>query len=398
MQALPEDIKLILVRGLGAYLRATPPQDLPPNLRRMKGFRDVMLARHREEVLALLEDETDRALVKQWIDDGRPSLKKDALEVLRIAAVRDEGWEERLAALSTGEEVVAADPKTDDDAALDREKHKTRKAKEELRRARSAHDEALRAEVALRERLTAELGTAKSRIEELERDLTEAVKEAAAAREGASREIRRARAEADKANARADGAVRELKDMRKELERLDDEIRALRDAAKPKPKAGKRVEAKPPEGPRRPLPVPKGRLDDDPATLESWLEVPGVILVLDGYNVTKAERGYAALSLEKQRERLIDEAGKLVQRSKVEAYLVFDGADVGPHPKRGPRSGLKVQYSAPGVIADDHIEDLIASLPPYPVVLVTNDKELQDRGRSHGATVATSDQFLALIH
>jgi hypothetical protein len=40
---------------------------------------------------------------------------------------------------------------------------------------------------------------------------------------------------------------------------------------------------------------------------------------------------------------------------------------------------------------------LLERLPPDPVILVTNDRELQERAAAHGATIATSDQLVSLI-
>lgn len=398
MRPLPEDIVLVLVRGLGAYLRATPAPDLPPGLRRLKGFRDTALARHRDELLALLDDGTDRALVLQWLDEDKPPISKSDQEILRLAAERSDGWEEALAAKSQRAETPAVAPPGDNSHDLEREREKTRKAKEELRKVRSAHEEALRAERARAESLASEIAALKQRLADAERESRATRAALEAERETADRETRRARAEAERAIARLDEVNLQLKQARKEAEQRADEIRSLQARLQKKKSKAAPQPPGPPEGPRKPLPVPKGRLEDDPATLDEWLEQPDVILVIDGYNVTKAEGGYGELELETQRERLIDEANKLARRKKVGGYIVFDGGEVDPHPHRTLRSALQIEYSAPGVIADDHIEDLIASLPPYPVVLVTNDRELQHRGRSHGATISTSNQFLALLH
>jgi rRNA-processing protein FCF1 len=54
-----------------------------------------------------------------------------------------------------------------------------------------------------------------------------------------------------------------------------------------------------------------------------------------------------------------------------------------------------VEYSA-GETADDHLIARLERLPPQPVIVVTNDKELQQRASALRATVASSDQLLAL--
>jgi predicted RNA-binding protein with PIN domain len=142
--------------------------------------------------------------------------------------------------------------------------------------------------------------------------------------------------------------------------------------------------------------VPKGRFEDAPETLGEWLR-PGVTLIVDGYNVTKAERGFGELELEVQRDRLIEETEKLARRKKVQGTIVFDGSEVPPGTSRRRKGTVRVEFSAPDEIADDHIVALIEAMPPDPVVVVTNDRELQERARSLGATIARSDQLLALI-
>lgn len=406
MDGLPEDVAASLVRSLGAYLRASPAPDLPPRLRRLKGFRDAALLRqHRADVLSLLDEEVDRDLIVQWLDEGRPPLDRRATELLRLAAARPEGWAEELGGASAGAGVKEpADAPPDRAAgkeALAREKAKVHKAREELRRVKEEMDAALTAERARLAVLQRRLDDEVARGDTAEKDRAAGEKAAGVAAERGERELRRARRDLAKAVERADALAAEVKALKAELASL----RAASAPAGKSPGGRKRaVRPRPvpevpaePEGPRRPLKAPKGRLAEAPETLIAWLGVPGVIVVLDGYNVTKAEGGFASLALERQRERLIDGANRVVSRYGGTGYIVFDGSDVAPglvHTKRAP---LRVVYSAPGQIADDCIIDLIESLPPYPVVLVTNDRELQDRARSLGCTIARSEQFLALL-
>ncbi len=56
----------------------------------------------------------------------------------------------------------------------------------------------------------------------------------------------------------------------------------------------------------------RGRARDDPALVDEILAVPGMHLIVDGYNVTKL--GYAALTLEDQRSRLLSGLGALAAR------------------------------------------------------------------------------------
>ena len=397
---LPPDVAAALVKGVGAYLRQSAQLDLPPKLRRFRGFTDKSLIRHRDELLGVLEDEAQRTLIVQWLEDGRAAISKEVSVALGLAARREEGWEESLRDLSRGDEAPADHGPTKADKvlerAVEREKTKTAKAREELRQVR----EASAAEV---KRAQAERMALEQRVAELEHELSETVSRAkkaeelaAASEERSDREVRRARKDADEAQQQLSRTKEEARALRKEAEELRTKLAGVVSKSQKKPTPRKKAPAEP-SGPRKPLPVPKGRFEDAPETLDEWLGAPRVHLVVDGYNVTKAEGGYGDLPLEVQRERLMDEVGKLAARRKISATIVFDGSeDVGPRPSRPARSPVKVEYSK-AEIADDHIVALVERLPAYPVVLATNDRELQERAGAHGATLATSNQLLALL-
>lgn len=398
MEALPEDVALVLLRGVGAYLRATPAPELPANVRRYKGFRDAALARQRETILALLDDETQRGLILQWLEEEKAPLDRPVKEVLRIACERPDGWEDQLRARSKTKETTG--PSEDSEklsSAVQRERDKAKRAKEELRELREASEAGLRAEKARAEQAAQEIGRLRSELEEARRETLRAQEEADKQRERADREVRRARSDAEKAQAKADEQVEQVRALRKEVESLQAEL-AKAAAASAKPKGRKSAAPRPPEGPRVPLPVPKGRFDDDAETLEEWLSTENVILVVDGYNVTKAEGGFGELELAKQRDLLIQGVDRLARRKGFTGTIVFDGNEVAPGTGRVARGPVKTVYSRPEEIADDHIVALIENLPAFPVVLATNDRELQGRARSLGATIATSNQLLKLVH
>jgi predicted RNA-binding protein with PIN domain len=120
-------------------------------------------------------------------------------------------------------------------------------------------------------------------------------------------------------------------------------------------------------------------------------------LLVDGYNVTKAEGGFSGLPLEAQRERLVEEIMKLATRKKLPTTIVFDGSQVPPGTRRRRRGPVAVEYSNPHEPADDHLVALLETGGPEPAVLVTSDRDLRDRAGALGATVARSEQLLALI-
>jgi predicted RNA-binding protein with PIN domain len=113
--------------------------------------------------------------------------------------------------------------------------------------------------------------------------------------------------------------------------------------------------------------------------------------------VSKAEGGFGDLTLETQRRRLLQEVGKVARRHEVEATVIFDGSHIAPGTSRRHRGPVQVEYSRAGEIADDHLIAKLEGLPKYPVIVATNDKELQGRAARLGATIATSNQLLGLL-
>jgi len=377
-----------VVRGLGAYIRATKPEELPGNLRRYKGFTPRGLQAHRDALMKGLDSAALRARVLEWLDD-HPRIARDVSDALRLACERPEGWSARLAAASDPKPRRARAPATSEVGERDRER--ARKARDEARRAKEqakAEVDAARAQAASAtdkvSAMTSELADARKRAVAAERELERVRREL-------ERERRKARAGADRARADTERIRKELAGARKEIARLE---RAASTSARPPARPARR----PPKerGPRKPLRAPKGRLEEDPETLDEWLDNAGVHLLIDGYNVVMAEGGFSG-ELADQRSRLIDEVARLARRKKATATIVFDGSDVPPGVGRRRRGTVAVEYSRPQETADDHLVAALGALPPDPVIVVTNDRELQARAAVLGATIARSTQLLALL-
>lgn len=131
---------------------------------------------------------------------------------------------------------------------------------------------------------------------------------------------------------------------------------------------------------------------DDPARLDQLLALPKAHLVVDGYNVTK--RGFAEISLEQQRSRLVSGLGGLAAQTRAEVTVVFDGAErvVGLPP--APR-GVRVLFSRKGETADELIRRLVRAEPAgRPVVVISSDREVADGVRRHGAYPLGADALL----
>lgn len=368
-------------------------------MRRYQGFRPKALAAHRAELLDVLDDAPMRARIIEWLND-KPSLAKNDVELLRVAAARADRWFEDLQSQSSAGRRADPKPKAEDQAgALEREKERTRKAREETRRIKDEtvkRVEAVRGQIA---RLSEALDEERQLRRELEKDVRSAQSQIEKLRNELDRERRRAKTISERTEATADQARSDLKEARRELRQKGRELAELELKAKRAGAAAAKsrsTRAAKPAGPRKPLPVPKGRFEDAPETLEHWLGTKDVELLIDGYNASMAEGGFGNLELEAQRKRLIDETAKLARRKGIRATIVFDGADVGAARRRS-RGPVTVQYSKPGEIADDGLIALLEHTDPVPVVVATNDKELQARARRLGATIATSNQLLALL-
>jgi predicted RNA-binding protein with PIN domain len=131
---------------------------------------------------------------------------------------------------------------------------------------------------------------------------------------------------------------------------------------------------------------------DDPGRLDQLLALPRAHLVVDGYNVTK--RGFAEMSLEQQRKRLITGLGGIAAQTGDEVTVVFDGAERVHGLPPAPR-GVRVLFSHKGDTADELIRQLVRAEPPgRPIVVVSSDREVADGVRRHGAYPMGADSLL----
>jgi len=142
----------------------------------------------------------------------------------------------------------------------------------------------------------------------------------------------------------------------------------------------------------------RGRSTDDPALVDEILAMPGIHLIVDGYNVTKL--GYAALTLEDQRSRLLAGLGALAaQAAGAEITCVFDATSASSRPvAAGAPRGVRVLFSAAGELADELIVRLAAAEPEgRPVVVVTNDREVIEAVRPLGGGALPSGALLGRL-
>ena len=165
-------------------------------------------------------------------------------------------------------------------------------------------------------------------------------------------------------------------------------------AAEPRgPRAVRRVRPPAPQ----PVPLPPGIFDDSVEAAEHLVRVPGVVLLVDGYNVSLL--GWPDLPIAEQRARLVDALAELAARSGAEVTVVFDGADTAyPGIVPGTARPVRVVFSPPGVEADDVVIGRVAELRPFrPVVVASSDRRVQAGTAQSGGNVISSPQLLAVL-
>jgi predicted RNA-binding protein with PIN domain len=148
---------------------------------------------------------------------------------------------------------------------------------------------------------------------------------------------------------------------------------------------------------RVPLSLPGGVFDDSVEAADHLLRTPGVILIVDGYNVSMT--GWPDAGAAEQRRRLVAALHDLAARTSTPSEVVFDGAEVEALAVPAPRRQLvRVRFSPPGVEADDVVIDLAGRLPAAtPLVVASSDNRVREGARRLGANVIHSRQLVELL-
>lgn len=153
----------------------------------------------------------------------------------------------------------------------------------------------------------------------------------------------------------------------------------------------------PPPRWRRPVALPPAILDDSVEAAEHLLRVDGVIVLVDGYNLTKRAR--PELALADQRRWLVDASVETATRTGARFEVVFDGADDRERAPADlhPRSGVQVRFSPTGTEADDVVVQRAETLAGEPVVVASDDRRVRDGAQRVGANVVGAAQLLAAM-
>lgn len=350
------------------------------------------------EGLAEVLTATDSKLIASVATGGEVSPMADPAEVAALAyLIRPAGWRELVAtaaqavpeppAAPAAETAPQVDPKRL--AALEKENGKLRGAlaeqrsaaavlQEELRRARrdlkDAEDKAVKA--------AGDLAAERGRLKHLDAERRSERRRLESEVESLRSQLERMR-KADREHERLMSARLWLL-----MDTLSGTATGLRRelglepvAERPADYIGDELCAEPEE---RTAEGSRGLDQTDPQRLDHLLSLPNPHLIVDGYNVTISAWG-ETLTLEQQRNRLVQGLGAVAAQTNAEITVVFDGADAIFGTKPSAR-GVRVLFSAKGQIADDVVVELARVEPEgRPVVVVSSDQEVATRVRREGA-------------
>jgi hypothetical protein len=381
----------LVVAIAAAGSKQRPPLAFPGELRSLFRLQRLSGAALRTARRAIVADDVFRRRIGAVV--GPELLDEPGLLWLQ----RPEGWRERLRVLA---DEAAADASAADLAAQLRGAERRRLAAQQAAGRAVAELAAARA---VGERLGADLEATTAELVSLRGALAEAQAQVQQLRLDVRRAADRQRTleERDERTARELAATR---DALAEAERVRDDAVAARAAVVEQMMATQATASTPPPTPRRseraapgrrPIALPGGLVGSSRAAAEFLVRVPGVVVLVDGYNVAKL--GWPGVSLEAQRDRCVAAAEDVVLRfGGVDVRIVFDGADV-PGIPAGLRRLVPVHFSPEGVTADAVLCAEVARLPgATPVVVVTDDREILDDVRGRGANGLPSATWLDL--
>ncbi len=147
---------------------------------------------------------------------------------------------------------------------------------------------------------------------------------------------------------------------------------------------------------RRPIRLGRGVFEGTPEAVRALFSTPGVLVLVDGWNVSML--GWPELDGQLQRRRLTDALSGLGATTGAEIHVVFDGVDEGSGPVAHGAARVRVQFTPSGVEADDRLLELADAVPiARPLIVVSNDRRVREGAMERGANVVGSTELVALI-
>lgn len=409
------ELALVVARRDIAATDAAPP---PPSIRPLLRFRGRLSSRALTTLVGALDADDD--------------LRRRVAEIATEDAVGRAGWLYVHRPDGWADELAMLDEAAAERAELDRTNAQERSAHRRVAQLEQAADE-LRSQLSSQDEGLTQTRTAL----EAER----------AARRGAEREMDRLRSTVDAANAQRDQAVAELLDARTQseerlakLRRAESElarlatsrqrwadpiesavtdaraalgeaaaaldvaagalrpVEALDDvstgAAGSTAMPGSLATGSAAKGRRAPIRLQRGAIDGTVEATEQLLRTPGVLVFVDGYNVTM--EAWPHLDARMQRDRLLSLLTAVSARSGADVSVVFDGEGDGARPSVSTPLAVRVHYSPKDVEADDMLIAMAHDAAPgRAVVVVSSDRRVGDGVRRSGANVLSSSALLA---
>jgi predicted RNA-binding protein with PIN domain len=453
---IPEALLAPLLDDAATVLRALPAHEIPASLRSVAGFdaRGLSRGAARRQLLRAVSEHDDfrgraverflerrdaHAVLEAWVPSDalrivRESMDATALPMLvsTLFAARPAAWafgigaaceagvnESRLRTLGqeagnrANQHRVAVEARQRAEADLaeaERALHHLEQERRDERRARRARDDGLAAERETALRTQAELEDALSRAHAAEERATALAEREAERARNFERELAAlAQALPPSDPAPLHAAANEARLLAERLDALAEDRAAATPPMSPSSSStsSRPASAVPARGADRPVarsaakprrnrpPCPAGLAVDTPAGLDGVLRSRGVLLVVDGYNVSKTAWGGA--SAEEQRTRLVAALAELHLRLRCDVVVAFDGADVRgvPLPRR---PGVRVVFSGAGEEADDVVVREAAAPPrTVPVVVVSSDGAVRRRSEAEGAVAVGANTLLAVL-
>jgi predicted RNA-binding protein with PIN domain len=148
--------------------------------------------------------------------------------------------------------------------------------------------------------------------------------------------------------------------------------------------------------PRRiPRRMDQGIPADSADGLAQLMGVAGMVVLVDGYNVSMA--GWPGQAVSLQRDRLVDMLAALVANRPAQVHVVFDGDAGGDRPAVRAALPVRVHFTEAGVEADDRLIDFAGRVPvSRPVTVVSSDRRVREGARNAGANVVSASALLDL--
>lgn len=420
-----------LLRALRRATDRLPRAELPVALRPFAGWTPDSLAAERPRRViarAVVAEPRLREEIAAAVDDTEAVAAAGTSDATRLAATHGDEtavaaltalgrWEELAVVAANATQRLAARQRSAAEASRRRSVREERATRQrldkDLTEARQERDVYRRRAQAAEERLRQEAAAGRDREEEnvrLRAQVSALTERLAKERSRRQRRVGRLRQRLQEAQERARVDEERARRAVGDLERLTEELRAAlgpEKAATPggeaavaevsAPQARTLPRAEPAATPGRPCRLPAGVASDGPAGVRALLQVSGLEIVLDGYNVTKDRRGRPHATLAAQRQWLVKLAAGVAARFRRRITIVFDGTEERLAPTPAARD-VRVVFTAGQEIADERIVGIVDALrADVPVLVVSSDREVREAAEGRGANSAPSAAFLTAV-